>query len=547
MLQTYDQSEIEYIDSLFALTEEEMRLREKAEGSLREFMRQAWDTVEKKDRFTDGWHIGAICEHLEAVYLGQIRKLLINVPPRTTKSTMVSVMFLPWVWTKNPAYRFLYASYSSRIAKNDSRRCRHVIGSDWYQRRWGDQFRIDSKADSVETFINDQTGFRKCFGIEGSVTGDGADIRTVDDGNNVKDGESEARRLRANDFLTGTWATRSNDPKQGAKILLQQRVHYEDMTGTILSSEEAEDYVKLILPMEYETDRKCRTIILPSTKGKAWEDPRKEEGDLLWPERFDKESLIELKREMGNNQYKIAGQLQQRPAPAEGGLIRKNWFPLWKSPRPPKFTQIIQSWDTALKAGEKNCYSACTTYGVFKDPETDMNNLVLLAMWRGKVDYPELLETAQKLYEDYRWTEQREDEGLHQPDGKHIPNIVLIEDMSSGSTLIQSFRKAGVLATRFDPKKYGDKMERVHLATPMLEAGMVWVPARPPDYTKRRSWAEDFVNECALFPNASSRDIVDTLTQVILRLEANKVINNPNNKVIYKDNMHKPTKQGKIY
>src|SRR6185437_3386733 len=165
---------------------------------------------------------------------------------------------------------------------------------------------------------------------------------------------------------------------------------------------------------------------------KVWEDPRKKEKELLWPNHIGPKELKKLKGFLGGD-YVIAGQLQQRPAPEEGGLIKRNWFPLWKSARPPKIIRKIQSWDTAVKASEANCYSACTTYGVFIDEADNQPNLILLSMWRGRVEYPELRKIAQKLYEDYRWTEAREDEGLHQPSGKHQPDIVLIEDQMSGS------------------------------------------------------------------------------------------------------------------
>lgn len=502
---------------------------EAAEESLREFMRQAWPVIEgPAAEFVDGWHIGAICEHLEAVYMGQIENLLINVPPRSCKSNIVSVALCPWIWTREPDYRFLYAAYASDIAIDSSLGARKLIQSDWYQARWGHKFNLLRDQNNKKKFVNNHSGHRTCMGVGGPITGRGGSVNILDDPNNTHEGE--VVREGINKWFGGTWGSRQNNLKTGRLVLVQQRYNDDDLSGHIMKNHDHGNWVKLILPMEYETNRRCKTIILPSSKGKIWEDPRKKEKDLLWPNHIGPKELTKLKSFLGG-EYVIAGQLQQRPAPEEGGLIKRAWFPIWEKSTPPKTTQIIQSWDTALKANEINCYSACTTYGLFKGKDGH-NSLILLSMWRGRVEYPDLRKIAQKLYEDYRWNEEREGNGDHKSDGLHIPDLVLIEDKMSGSTLLQDFRRAGINAAAFDPNKYGDKMQRVHLATPLLEAGRLWLPARAPDYKELRSWAKEFVDECAVFPNASSRDIVDTLTQVILRLKESGLVLNPNDKEV---------------
>jgi predicted phage terminase large subunit-like protein len=491
---------------------EELSARRKAEISLHQFTKQAWPQIEGNRAFVDGWHIQAICEHLEAVARGEIRRLLINVPPRTMKSTLVSVVFPAWLWIIRPEEQFAYASYSSALSMRDSVRCRRLISSPWYQTRWGHIFNLVGDQNTKSRFENNQMGYRISFGVNSSVIGEGGNILCVDDGNNAMDGESETVRESTNLWWDTAWSIRLNDPKTGALIAVQQRIDELDLSAHIMESDINKEWTYLILPMEFESSRRAKTIILPSTNGKIWQDPREKDGDLLWPNRIGEKELKQLKASLGS-EYAIAGQLQQRPAPETGGIMKKSWFQLWKHPSPPNMFQVLQSWDTALEANEMNAYSACSTWGLFYD-EHKVVNVILLGVWRGRVEYPDLRKMAKRLYEDYR------DDGSIEikPDGAHIPDIVLVESKVSGISLVQDLRKTGIMAVKFDPNKYGDKILRVRKITPILEAGRVWVPARPPGYTTLRSFADTLVQMCSIFPNAESRDLVDSMTQVLLRL-----------------------------
>jgi predicted phage terminase large subunit-like protein len=266
--------------------------------------------------------------------------------------------------------------------------------------------------------------------------------------------------------------------------------------------------------MEFEPLRRCVTIPLPSTNGKPWQDPRTKPDELLWPEQDGPKEVEERKKDLGNA-YDIAGQLQQRPAPDEGGIIRKKSFKWWCKSHPPEMVQVIQSWDTALSKDdmERNSYHACTTWGLFND-DNRRPNIILLGMWRGRMEYPELRTMAKRLYDDWR------DDGSVEltPDGKHVPHRVIIEDKASGRPLMQDLMRAGIPTERFDPSKYGDKIERVRLVTYLIENGQVWVPAAPPDYKRLRTYANTHVELCSIFPHSDSRDVVDTMTQVLLRL-----------------------------
>jgi len=498
----------------------EIESREKAEASLHEFVRQAWPILEGGFPLIDGWHIGAISEHLQAVIEAQIQFLIVNVPPRSSKSTIISACLCAWTWLQSPYHRFYYASHSANISTNDSLKCRRLIESDWYQQRWGDRFALVSDQNTKNKFENDKTGYRQAASTNSKTTGVGGSILVLDDPNDTN--ESDLERENTNTWLDQTWSSRINDRKTGAKILVQQRTHEVDASGHFIQNDKNGDCVKLILPMEFEMSRRCKTISLPSTNGKIWEDPRQVEGELLCPARWGAKELSQIKNEL-KTQYSIAGQLQQRPAPEEGGMIKKAHFKWWKHNRPPTLSQVIQSWDTALDEKKTNCYSACTTWGVFED-NNGIHNLLLLALHRARYEYPELREMAQRLYHDYQ---DNDIKNPRKPDGHHLPDIVLVEAKSTGSTLIQELNRAGICAMAFNPDKHGDKIKRVRMITHLIERGQVWVPALPPEFTRLRSFADLMVHQAGMFPNGESRDLVDSMTQVLIRLNLDGWLINP--------------------
>lgn len=311
--------------------------------------------------------------------------------------------------------------------------------------------------------------------------------------------------------------TRLNDFKTGRRIVIQQRLHERDLTGHILDSEVRKDWVHLMLPMEFEPKRKCVTVRLPSTGKRTWEDPRTKEGELLCPERIGPVELAALKRHLGS-QYSIAGQLQQRPAPEAGGILKKAWFKIWPATEAPKIDFSVLSIDTALTAAKSSAFSAATTWGVFKDEKTGVPNVILLSMWRAKVEYPELRERLQRMSRDYL------DDGpiprQVTPEKRKKPDIILIENKASGITLIQDLLRAGIAAWRFDPDRYGDKIMRVRLVSHIAEAGRCHVPGQAPKFERPRPWAQEFVEQCGAFPNAASRDIVDTWSQCLHHLNS---------------------------
>jgi len=265
--------------------------------------------------------------------------------------------------------------------------------------------------------------------------------------------------------------------------------------------------VHLCLPMEFESHNRCTTVPIKSTYPEPWSDPRKTEGELLWPTFVTPEALETIKRDLGSP-YLIAGQLQQRPAPAEGGIFKKQYWKWWTEESPPPCKFVLQSWDTALS--ELGAFSACTTWGIFED-EYGVEHVILLDLWRGRVQYPELRSMAQRMYKNYHDTD------LENPlIGECKPDMVLVEAKANGLSLIQDLSRAGIMVTRFNPK--GSKMERAQIVSPILECGRVWVPARPPAYTQLRGYAKTMVDMAALFPSSESNDLVDSMTQALKRL-----------------------------
>lgn len=486
----------------------ELKLRRQAEDDFYTFVQQAWHQVEGGKKFVGGKAIKAICEHLEEVYYGRITRLLLNQPPRTSKSSIISIFFPVWVWIKNPSQQFMCVSYSEKLAMRDNVKARRLIKSKWFQNRWGDRIILSDDQDTKLRVDNMQGGYRVVAGIGGTILGEGADIIICDDINPPNDG-GEASIENTLDFYQHVLPTRFNDFKTGRLINCQQRLSEKDVSGYILSHQNKE-FVKVILAMEYEISRHCVTVPIKSTNGEPWQDWRTEEGELLWPERFGPKEVKGLKNALGS-EYAIAGQLQQRPAPSEGGMIKRAWFQPWKQESPPNIRFTIQAWDTATSEKDGASYSACTTWGIFKD-DHQHDALILLAVWRKRVEFPELYKAVQRMAKDYRATS--EDRPIN---SRYTPDLILVEEKASGIQLIQTLNKTGIVLVGWRPDKYGDKIERVKRVTHLLEVGRVYVPYMAPDFTKPRKYADFLINQASIWPKGESRDLVDTLSCVLQR------------------------------
>jgi predicted phage terminase large subunit-like protein len=449
--------------------------------SFKEFIRNSWQTIEPGRDFHDNWHIDAISEHLQAVVDGDIKRLIINIPPRHMKSISVAVALPAWTWSKCPEKRFLFASYAGSLSIRDSVKCRRLIDSRWYKEYFGDSFELTTDQNQKQRFENNKTGYRIATSVDGALTGEGGDIIVIDDPHNVREAESSTVREGVLDWWDQAMQTRLNDPKTGAFIIIMQRVHENDLTGHILANEN-DEWDHLCLPARYEIGH-------PSpTKSKLYfTDPRTKEGELLWPERIDEKTLQNLEKSLGS--YASAGQLQQRPMPKGGGILKAEWWVPWEKNYLPEIEYVLQSYDTAFSTKEKTSYSARTTWGAFR--HNGQINLLVLEMWYDRVTYPELRRLAKEAYEDYE------------------PDAVLIEKKASGQSLLQDLRISGIPVLEYMPDR--DKEARAHASSALLEDGRIYFP-----YDKK--WSKDLIDICAAFPAGDNDDIVDTCTQAWLRL-----------------------------
>lgn len=451
--------------------------RELSRRSLVEFIRLGWHVVEPATPYIHGWHIDAIAEHLEAVSRGDIRNLVINMPPRHAKSLLVSVFWPVWEWTQHPERRWLYSSYAASLSIRDSLKCRRLIESPWFQERWGHVFQLTNDQNAKIRFDNDKTGYRIATSVGGAVTGEGGDRVIVDDPANVNDASSDLMRQRTIEWWDQAMSTRLNDPKTGVKVIVMQRVHQDDLSGHVLKQG---GYEHLKLPAEYEGTKTVTCI--------GWEDPRTEPGQLLWPERFGEPELVALKRSMGA--YAAAGQLQQRPAPLEGGLIKKAWWKFYHTL--PALDGQIQSWDMAFKDTKASDFVAGQVWGHVGADR------YLIDRFKKRVDFVESVRAVETMSDKHPLTRTK-----------------LVEDKANGPAVISTLRHKISGLIPVTPE--GGKVARVNAVAPSIESGNVYLPH--PDIAP---WVDEFIEECAQFPNGAHDDEVDAMSQALLHLENRK-------------------------
>lgn len=492
------------------LTDEELEIRENCLSSYLFFTKYFWELM-VPEPFMPNWHVDALAEHMEALFTGDITKLIVNYPPRSSKTTLCSVGFQPWTWLNWPQARFIYGSHTLKLSSDLGLKSRDLIESPEFKRLFGDIFLLHKDNTSKSYFTNDKLGGRLCVSVKSTVIGFGGDFIFADDPNSKEQVNSPSERERAQSWWSHAVSTRLIDEESSRRAIIQQRLHEKDLTGHWLSSGD-KNIVHLFVPMEYEETRKCQTTF----GEKSWQDPRSTQGEIMWPDRFSKEVLQDKKIEMGTLEY--TGQYQQAPYPAGGLIYKEEWFQYWKQPTPPDCHTVIQSWDTALtgvdhrlKASSDPCYSACTTWGIFED-DYGAENIILLNTWRGKVEYPELRKIALRLSHNYHDT-VLEQEPIKQ---RMAPDIVLIEAKVNGFSLYQELIRSGVNAKKFNIKKYNNKYARAHQASVLVEGGRVWMPASAPSYSRPLPFADEMIQCCLKFPSSDANDMVDSMSQALL-------------------------------
>lgn len=510
----------DYANSIKSNDEKE-ELKAILKSSLKAFYRYFWPYINPSS-YIDNWHIDAICDHLMGVVKGHIKHLIINVPPRCSKTGICTVVFVPFVWASAPGKKFIYGSQDLGLATEFSRQCRDLIMTPAYR----DLFNVYIKQDAAnkKMFVNTQFGHRLTTSCNSAVTGFGGNYIIGDDVNDTQKVESEATRAATIRWLARSSATRVED-KHAAFINLQQRTHFWDGTGYLLSLG-LPDMVHLCLPMEYDETRKCVTTF----GGKVWQDPRQTHNELMWPERFDDKFISDLKIKIGASAY--ATEFQQYPAAKEGGILDRNIWHYYKMNNRTEILHIIQSWDTALATTPGSCFSVCTTWGLIKD-DYGVDKIILLNVWRDRVEYPDLRHIAQRMYANYRDTSINLETPI--PYSHMRADEVLVEEKVSGFCLVSDFRRAGINAHGFNPNRYGSKRVRARLAAALIRGGAVLLPCKyDPDEpnSERRlnySYVDMLINECAMYTGADgeSNDIVDSMSQALIYMNAKGYIYNP--------------------
>lgn len=490
------------IDLVSALKEREKRTMQ---GGLHEFLKACWPIIEPGRKFIDNWHLEAICTHLEAVSRREIKRLLINVPFRTSKSTITSVAWPAWTWAQmgEANHQWLCGSYAEKLAIRDNLKMRRLITSDWYRAYWGDRFKLVGDQNEKKRFENDARGYRIAFGMTGGIMGDGGDTVVIDDPHDRQGAHSEKERETALTNFDEGIITRLNDPEDGAIVIIMQRLHQNDLSGHVLKQG---GWTHLMLPMEFEPERACRTSL-------GFKDPRTEAGELMWPERFPRQVVEGLKIGLGS--YGAAGQLQQRPSPAGGGLIDTTLFELWPARKPlPDFKFILQSYDTAFTDKTQNDPTGCTVWGVFEMwvEGVAVNKVMLLDAWAEHLKYPDL---RKKLMADWKAKYGGIDKDPMHPARK--PDLVLVEEKGSGQSIVQDLQTARIPVQKYNPGR-ADKTARTALSTPFLELGIFYVIESKRDPGKPITWARPFMEQGEQFPNGEHDDLVDTWTQTTIYL-----------------------------
>ena len=455
--------------------------REACRRSLATFVREAWHVLEPGQPYIHGWHVEAVCEHLEAITSGDLTRLLINIPPGTMKSTLVSVFWPAWEWGPKdmPHIRFIGASHEQGLATRDTLKMRRLITSEWYQARW--PLALTGDQNQKTYYENASTGFRQACAVA-SMTGRRGDRVAWDDPHSAESALSLAHRETALRVFQETLPTRLNNPDSSAIVIVMQRLHEADVSGFILENDLG--YEHLCLPMEYEAERCCVTSI-------GFVDPRTEEGELLFPERFPREVVERDKKVMGA--MAVAGQFQQRPAPRAGGLFE--WDKLQVVDAAPKMRSIVRYWDKAGTDG-----AGAYTAGVKMGAGTD-GLFYILDVVRGQLAAPQRERTIRATAE---------------LDGHGVGIWIEQEPGSGGKESAESTIRSLAGYTIKAERPSGDKATRAEPLAVQVEAGNVRLLRGP--------WNQAFIDEVKTFPVGKYKDQVDASSGAFNKLAAPRAV-----------------------
>jgi predicted phage terminase large subunit-like protein len=460
---------------------------ELARRSLADFVRQSWTVLEPTTPLVWNWHIQVVCEHVQALLEGRIpkRNLLINVPPGTMKSRIVSVCAPAWWWILHPSYRFIFASANPRVATRDSMFCRQLLASGWYRRAFRPQWELLGDQNTKTLYGTNRGGFRQAVTVGAKVTGDRADALFGDDLLDAAEGESVVARENVIHWLDHAFLNRLNSMTKGKRCVIGQRLHEGDPYGHLAKSGE---WDRLVIRQEFEPEKKDeKDPIKPTALG--FTDPRTTAGELLDPIRFPADVLAIEKRRLGSSGY--AGQHQQRPTAAEGALFKRAYWRYYKATRAGVpiptdellamlgITRVLVAVDTAMTEEKTADFTALVSLGIAPA------KLYLLDLWMEQVEAPE----AKKAIVTFS--------------AKWKPYAVVIEGggSHSGKIIGQELRRETRLPIVEIPNTT-DKIVRANIVLPTVEAGVVSLPEDLP-------WTSDFVDRMAAFPRGLHDDDTD--------------------------------------
>ena len=420
--------------------------------------------------FIEGRHHKVMAESFEKIANGEIKRLIINMPPRHTKSEFASYLLPAWFLGKYPGKKIIQTAHTAELATGFGRKVRNLFQDEIFKKIFPNvSLRSDSKA--AGRWNTNKGGDYFSIGVGGAVTGKGADLLIIDDPHSEQDAQAGAYNPEVFDRVY-EWYT--SGPRQrlqpgGAICIVMTRWHKRDLTGQILKSaiqrSGADEWEIIQFP-----------ALMPS-------------GSPLWPEFWSEKELMALKNELPIPKWQA--QYQQDPTSEEGAIIKREWWQRWEKENPPPCQFIIQSWDTAFLKTQRSDFSACTTWGVFLNEETNNYELILLDAYQERLEFPELKKIAYEYYQQWE------------------PDAFIVEAKATGIPLIFELRAMGIPVSEFTPSRGNDKISRVNAVSDIFASGVVWCP--------ETKWAEEVVEQFAAFPSGDHDDLVDCSTQAIMR------------------------------
>ena len=452
----------EIVREILALEEAKraLSMREKAQDNFLEFVNHVYDG------FIQGSHHKQVAKRFETLAKTPGSRLIVNMPPRHTKSEFASYLLPAWLIGKNPELKIIQTTHTAELAVRFGRKVRNLMEMQEYREVFPDvDLRADSKA--AGRWETSQGGEYYAAGVGGAITGRGADLLIIDDPHSEQDALSESAMENAYEWYTS--GPRQRLQPGGSIVIVMTRWSLKDLTGKLLRAQSSD-----VMSDQWEVVE--FPAILPS-------------GNVLWPQFWKKDELLRVKASLSLGKWNA--QWQQNPVAEEGAIIKKEWWKKWEKEKAPPVSYIMQSYDTAFSKKETADYSAITTWGVFKPDEYGPDSIILMDAQRGRWDFPEL---KAKALEEYKYWE---------------PEMVLIEAKATGTPLTDELRNIGIPVVNYTPSKGKDKHTRMHMVAPIFESGKVWAP--------EKRFSEEVIEECAAFPNGDHDDYCDSMSMALIR------------------------------